>query len=182
MNFIGDIKKELHDLCNSLNKAATLKVEGDLTQIGEDTLGNLNELISVLIFNSIHFGIETKDKRKSIGKDIRGLITLGFKKMNDCIVFSFKDDGNGFDFDGIKNKYEDLDIKIPNNFDESVKDGDVTETILRIGRDFKRLSFKADQNEKNLSYIPIFNELYNSKVKIKTEKGKGIFLEFTFKP
>jgi HPt (histidine-containing phosphotransfer) domain-containing protein len=64
----------------------------------------LRDILVQLARNSVTHGIEMPDERKRIGKPARGTITLASSYENGKHIVKYRDDGRGFDLEGIKNK------------------------------------------------------------------------------
>ena len=103
----------VHSLSKAVEKLATetkKKVELSAEQVDRDILeSELRKPIKDVLFqcvrNSIYHGIETPEERARKRKKPRGLLTVSLKKVDNTAVLSFSDDGRGFDWEKIRQKY-----------------------------------------------------------------------------
>ncbi|MDR1430239.1 MAG: Hpt domain-containing protein [Spirochaetaceae bacterium] len=70
----------------------------------------IKEVLLQLVRNSVYHGIEAPGERLSAGKDEEGLISLSLTIRDGRIHIEFQDDGQGLDFDQIRQKGEELRI------------------------------------------------------------------------
>ena len=65
----------------------------------------IKDILLQCIRNSIHHGIETPEERTKKNKSPHGLLMASIKKVDGNAEVVFSDDGEGLDWDKIKNKY-----------------------------------------------------------------------------
>jgi two-component system chemotaxis sensor kinase CheA len=70
----------------------------------------IKEVLLQLVRNSVYHGIEAPSERRSTGKNEEGLIGLSIIVRNGAIHIKLWDDGQGLDFDRIRQKAEKLQI------------------------------------------------------------------------
>ncbi|MDR0586609.1 MAG: hypothetical protein LBG26_05165 [Treponema sp.] len=70
----------------------------------------IKEVLLQLVRNSVYHGIEAPSERRSTGKNEEGLISLSIIVRNGAIHIRLRDDGQGLDFDRIRQKAEKLRI------------------------------------------------------------------------
>jgi two-component system chemotaxis sensor kinase CheA len=70
----------------------------------------IKEVLLQLVRNSVYHGIEAPRERRSAGKDEEGLIGLSILVRDDKIHIKLQDDGQGLNFDHIRQKAEELHI------------------------------------------------------------------------
>lgn len=108
-----DAKAELGDYLEQFGRDIAIRqgkaVDIDVSQmagqhIPEELSDVVREICVQLIRNSIVHGIADNDTRVSRGKAYRGKVTVALKEgdPNNCFMFSVEDDGQGIDYDNIR--------------------------------------------------------------------------------
>lgn len=103
---LGDYLEQFgRDIATRQGKAVDIDVSQLAGQnIPEELSGVVREICVQLIRNSIVHGIADNDTRVSRGKAYRGKVTVALKEgdQNNCFMFSVEDDGQGIDYDNIR--------------------------------------------------------------------------------
>ncbi len=94
----------VRDLSKKMNKKINFIIEGEETEIDKGIIEKLMDPLIHIIRNSIDHGIETEEKRKSIGKKPEGTLYLKAYYKGDKIVIEIEDDGAGLNLKKIKEK------------------------------------------------------------------------------
>ncbi|MCX7943107.1 MAG: ATP-binding protein [Deltaproteobacteria bacterium] len=87
----------------SLGKNVRLVVQNDSLEIDKSIIDRLEEPLMHIIRNAVYHGIEDKEERIRIGKDIVGEITILFKEDDEYISIVVRDDGRGMNREKILN-------------------------------------------------------------------------------
>ena len=85
------------DISKKLNKKFNLVVEGKDTKIDKGIAELIADPLVHLVRNSMDHGIEMPEKRKSVGKNEAGTITLSASQEGGAIYIDIIDDGGGID-------------------------------------------------------------------------------------
>lgn len=96
--FIGDIAKRSH------KRAVLLTHDLDTSKLSENQIQVLKDICVQLLRNAVIHGIEAPAIRIQRHKTATGCLKLSLHEENDCWVFTAEDDGNGIDFDKIREK------------------------------------------------------------------------------
>jgi two-component system chemotaxis sensor kinase CheA len=100
------LAKTCNKLAEDLGKQVHLVTEAiDNEAIGKGPRRVMKEVLMQLIRNAVFHGIETPERRSALGKDPSGTVELFIKlEANNRIHLCLKDDGQGLDFDKIREK------------------------------------------------------------------------------
>lgn len=92
------------DTAQTLNKEINIEVIGEETEIDRTITEKLYNPLMHMVRNSIGHGIEDAEKRKAIGKDSVGNVTISAYNKRGSVYIEIEDDGAGLDFKKILNK------------------------------------------------------------------------------
>ncbi len=90
--------------CRMTQKKAQLIIIGEDLMMDGDMLKKIADPLMHLLRNAIDHGIEAVDIRHAKNKSESGKIVLHFQQQGNQIKISCKDDGQGLDYEAIKNK------------------------------------------------------------------------------
>jgi chemosensory pili system protein ChpA (sensor histidine kinase/response regulator) len=89
-----------------LSKPVKIELIGGEVEIDRNVIDQVVPPMEHLIRNSISHGVESKNKRKKLGKPDKGLLKLEISREGKDIIIGFSDDGQGLDLDRIRSKAE----------------------------------------------------------------------------
>ena len=90
-----------------LNKRANLELSGTGVELDRSVLDKMTAPFEHLLRNAIAHGLETAEKRESLGKPAIGEIHLSLRQESNEVVFEFSDDGAGLDMARLQQKAQD---------------------------------------------------------------------------
>ncbi len=94
----------VRDLSREADKQINIVIKGEETELDKTLIEEINDPLVHLVRNSVDHGIETPDKRKELGKNPVGTLTLSAEHEGNNIIITIEDDGKGIDPEVIKNK------------------------------------------------------------------------------
>lgn len=94
----------IRDVASKLGKRVELKTIGEGTELDKGLIEKITDPLTHLIRNSLDHGIESPEKRKSLGKPEQGTITLRASHQGGSVVIEVMDDGAGLSRERILNK------------------------------------------------------------------------------
>lgn len=97
-------KRVVRDLTRDSEKAISLEILGENTELDKRMIDELGDPLIHLIRNSADHGIELPEVRVAAGKNRQGTITLNAFHRGNCIVIQVSDDGRGLDSNKIRAK------------------------------------------------------------------------------
>lgn len=96
--------KEVHRLSHKLGKQVRLEIHGGDVIISTQVYNELNGPLNHILRNCLDHGIESVEKRHSLGKDETGVISVTCQKKSGKVKLSISDDGQGLDIKKILEK------------------------------------------------------------------------------
>ncbi len=94
----------VRDLAKETEKEVNLIIKGEDTELDKTLIEEINDPLVHLIRNSLDHGIESPERRKTIGKNPVGTVILSAEQEGNQIIITIEDDGKGIDPDFIKEK------------------------------------------------------------------------------
>lgn len=94
----------VRDISKKLGKQIRLELLGENTELDKTVMEKIGDPLVHMVRNSMDHGIESPEKRKEIGKDPEGTLTLDAYHQGGYIVIEIRDDGKGIDPQVIRNK------------------------------------------------------------------------------
>jgi chemosensory pili system protein ChpA (sensor histidine kinase/response regulator) len=98
------LSRTMRDVASRLGKRVRLVVEGERVELDRMVWEKLADPFMHLVRNAIHHGIESEQGRQSFNKPAIATITLAGRREGNHIVIRFSDDGQGLDFNAIREK------------------------------------------------------------------------------
>ena len=156
--------KVVDEYSKTAGKLINLKINADIS-VDKSIFDAIESPINHLIRNAIDHGIEYSEERIKKGKEETGNIEITCSSIENEIVISVKDDGQGIDIQKIEEKAKKLGIKY--------KKEDVINIIFEPGfttkdtkTEYSGMGFGLDIVKENLKKI-------RGSIEVKTEKDKG---------
>lgn len=92
----------VRDIAKEKNKKVELIINGSDTNADKNIIEEIKNPLIHIVRNAIDHGIESPEKRMSLGKNPTGKITINAIHSDNKIVLEVIDDGQGFDIEKIK--------------------------------------------------------------------------------
>lgn len=117
MNLESRFQRCVRQACRLTGKEAELIIEGGETMIDTRVLNDIVDPIMHLLRNAVGHGIETEEQRFALGKPLIGKIILRFFSQGQHIAVEIIDDGQGINYQKIKQRAENLSLAIPDHLE-----------------------------------------------------------------
>lgn len=91
----GKFKRIVVDTAKKLDKDVEFIIKGEETEIDKTIIEKISDPLIHMLRNSIDHGLETKEERKILGKNAKGVITLDISVDGGTILIIISDDGKG---------------------------------------------------------------------------------------
>lgn len=114
----------------SVGKKAKLVVSGAEGEMDRNILDRIINPLEHILRNSIGHGIEESEKRRAIGKDEMGKVTITLSKEGNEVLIAVSDDGNGLNLPAIRKRALERGLLKPGMH---MEDSDVMQLILQPG-------------------------------------------------
>lgn len=103
----------VRDLARRLDKQVKLEIVGQSTPVDRDILKKLEAPLTHMIRNTLDHGIESPEVRAAVGKPIEGTVRLEAFHRGGMLAISVSDDGQGIDFERLRQKIVDRNLTSP---------------------------------------------------------------------
>ncbi len=94
----------IRDISKDLGKEVLLTMSGEETELDRTVIDEIGDPLIHLLRNSVDHGIESMEKRRSLGKAETGNIALRAYQDGNNVVIEVEDDGEGINVDKVKKK------------------------------------------------------------------------------
>lgn len=148
--FLSSLGSLAHNIGEKTGKKISLSIASDIS-IEINIIRVVHQCFIHLINNAIDHGIELPQERIKVGKIESGVIVISGKKENDSYIISFEDDGNGVDFEAVREKIKSI-------------FGMQDEAVLKL------------DNEELLKFL--FKPGFTTRQSVSMQSGRGIGLDF----
>jgi two-component system chemotaxis sensor kinase CheA len=131
----------------------------------------IRDVLVQLVRNAVSHGIEFPHDRTAAGKDETGIIRLSITCNDDIIRLVMKDDGNGFDFEGIKEKAISLNLLKAN--DTKISKQDLIKIAFSPGFSMAKETTMHAGRGIGLNLVRDRLMAVKGTIKLQSEDGKG---------
>jgi chemosensory pili system protein ChpA (sensor histidine kinase/response regulator) len=98
------LNRTTRDVASRLGRQVRLSIEGERVELDRMVWEKLADPLMHLVRNAVHHGIESDKERQLLGKPEVATLTLVGRREGNNIVIQFSDDGQGLDFEAIREK------------------------------------------------------------------------------
>lgn len=128
----------VRDMSKKLKKNVELIIIGEETEVDKNIIEHLSDPIMHLIRNAIDHGIESPEKRASLGKSPVARVYLEAKNEGGDVYIIIRDDGAGLNKEKILERAQARGLM--QKPDSNLSDGEIYSTILLCKRNFQRFN------------------------------------------
>ncbi|MGG6896318.1 MULTISPECIES: chemotaxis protein CheA [Rhizobium] len=100
----------VREIADMTGKSIRLITEGENTEVDKTVIDKLAEPLTHMIRNAVDHGIETPEKRATLGKNPEGTVRLTAKHRSGRILIELADDGAGINREKVRQKAIDNDL------------------------------------------------------------------------
>ncbi|MGY5778570.1 chemotaxis protein CheA [Rhizobium sp. LEGMi135b] len=100
----------VREIADMTGKSIRLITEGENTEVDKTVIDKLAEPLTHMIRNAVDHGIETPEKRATLGKNPEGTVRLTAKHRSGRILIELADDGAGINRERVRQKAIDNDL------------------------------------------------------------------------
>lgn len=101
---VNKFPRMIRDLSKTLGKKMELYMTGEETELDRTVVDEIGDPLMHLLRNAADHGLESAEVRAQRGKPETGSICLDAYQDGNNVIIEVKDDGNGIDVEGVKNK------------------------------------------------------------------------------
>lgn len=163
-------RRLVRDLSGELGKEIDLVTEGEETELDKTVIEKLGDPLVHLIRNSIDHGVESPERRETVGKPRRGTIRLSAEHSGDSVVISITDDGAGLDREAILAKGIERGL-VPNGAELSERE--IFALIFAPGFSTAKAVTSVSGRGVGMDVVKQAIEALRGTIEIDSEQGKG---------
>ena len=173
-NIVPRLQRNIRQTSRSTNKKVSLNVVGSETLMDSDVLDDLIDPLMHILRNAVDHGIEPEQIRQQKNKNVEGKIELSFARDGDHIVVKCRDDGQGLDYDAIKNTAVKKEIITDS---ENLSNEELTRLIWVAG--FTTRDTTTQVSGRGIGMDAVYNQITSMKgtINISSEKDNGCTVE-----
>jgi two-component system chemotaxis sensor kinase CheA len=171
---VGQLYDKMSRIIRKISREQGKKVElkffGADTELDKLIVEDISDPMMHIIRNAIDHGIESPEKRTSIGKEEKGTIRISSYQKGNHVVIEVEDDGNGIDLDKVKAKA--LQKGLVSDV-TTLSDRDVLDFIFMPG--FSTTDSVSEVSGRGVGMDVVRNNItaVSGMVDIETSKGQG---------
>ncbi len=162
----------IRDLAQSLEKNIILKMSGEETELDRTVIDEIGDPLIHLLRNSADHGIETPEERIKIGKPKQGTINLRAYQDGNNVVIEVEDDGNGIDYEKIREKAIERGI-ITKETSQALSENELLQFIFAPSFSTALKITNVSGRGVGLDVVKTKIEALGGNVEVKSEAGKG---------
>ncbi|TAE33071.1 MAG: chemotaxis protein CheA [Alphaproteobacteria bacterium] len=160
----------VRDVSAQLGKDIMLRTEGEHTEVDKTVIEHLADPLTHMIRNAVDHGIESPEKRVSVGKPAQGTIVLSATHQSGRIIIEISDDGAGINRERVLSKAKEKGL-IP--YDTHVSDEECDNLIFMPG--FSTAEFVSNVSGRGVGMDVVRRniERLDGTVNVASQQGKG---------
>ena len=162
----------IRDIAKDLGKEVELIMSGEETELDRTVIDEIGDPLIHLLRNSADHGIESMEKRKSLGKNETGRIALRAYQDGNIVVIEVEDDGEGINIDKVKKKAIERGL-INKDMATNLTKKDIIDFLFKPS--FSTVDKVTDLSGRGvgLDVVKTKIEALGGAVEVETELGKG---------
>ena len=164
--------KMVRDLSKKLDKKMKLTISGEDTELDRTVIDEIGDPLMHLLRNSADHGLESEEIRRERGKDPVGSIILNAYQDGNNVVIEVKDDGNGINIEGVKNKAIEKGT-ITEEQAETMSDKDIIDLLFRPSFSTAKVVSDVSGRGVGLDVVKTKIEALGGDIEVKTKLAEG---------
>lgn len=162
----------VRDLSKELDKKVNLVMHGENTEVDRTVIDEIGDPLIHLIRNSLDHGIEKTEDRIKLGKSEVGNILLKAYPDGNNVVIELSDDGNGIDFNKVKEKAVQIGLCTYEEVNEFSEE-DLKNMLFEPGFSTSESITELSGRGVGLDVVKNKIESINGSIELETVKNKG---------
>jgi two-component system, chemotaxis family, sensor kinase CheA len=166
------LPRVVRDLCSKQGKQVEFIVAGKDTELDRSVIEEIGDPLLHLIRNALDHGIETPEKRLSVGKPAVARLRLTARHADSFIMISLEDDGNGIDLDAVKRKAVERGV-MSQEYADRASEEEVIDLIFAPGLSTAESVSDLSGRGVGMDVVRANVERINGTVEVQTRRGQG---------
>ena len=169
---VNKFPRMIRDLSKKLGKKMELYMSGEETELDRTVVDEIGDPLMHLLRNSADHGLESAELRKERGKPEVGSIYLDAYQDGNNVVIEVRDDGNGIDVEGVKNKAIERGVITPEQGD-NMSDKEIIDLLFHAGFSTAKQVSDVSGRGVGLDVVKSKIEALSGEVEVKSKLGVG---------
>ena len=169
---VNKFPRMIRDLSKSLDKKMELYMSGEETELDRTVVDEIGDPLMHLLRNAADHGLESSEKRIERGKPAVGSIFLDAYQDGNNVVIEVRDDGNGIDVEGVKNKAIDKGVITPEQA-VNMTDKEIIDLLFLPSFSTAKKVTDVSGRGVGLDVVKSKIESLSGEVEVKTQLGVG---------
>ncbi len=169
---VNRFPRMIRDLSKKLDKKMELYMSGEDTELDRTVIDEIGDPLMHLLRNSADHGLENAELRKERGKPEVGSIWLDAYQEGNSVIIEVKDDGNGIDVEGVKQKGIERGIITPEQAD-SMSSKEIIDLLFLPSFSMAKKVSDISGRGVGLDVVKSKIESLSGEVEVKSTQGEG---------
>ena len=169
---VNRFPRMIRDLSKKLDKKMELYMSGEDTELDRTVIDEIGDPLMHLLRNSADHGLESAEVRKERGKPEVGSIWLDAYQEGNSVIIEVKDDGNGIDVEGVKQKGIERGIITPEQAD-SMSSKEIIDLLFLPSFSMAKKVSDISGRGVGLDVVKSKIESLSGEVEVKSTQGEG---------
>ena len=169
---VNRFPRMIRDLSKKLDKKMELYMSGEDTELDRTVIDEIGDPLMHLLRNSADHGLESAELRKERGKPEVGSIWLDAYQEGNSVIIEVKDDGNGIDVEGVKQKGIERGIITPEQAD-SMSSKEIIDLLFLPSFSMAKKVSDISGRGVGLDVVKSKIESLSGEVEVKSTQGEG---------
>lgn len=162
----------IRDLSKKLDKKMELYMSGEETELDRTVVDEIGDPLMHLLRNSADHGLESAELRAQRGKPAVGSIWLDAYQDGNNVVIEVRDDGNGIDVEGVKNKALERGVITPEQA-ENMTDKEAIDLLFLPSFSTAKKVTDVSGRGVGLDVVKSKIEALSGEIEVKSKLGEG---------
>ncbi|MDE6186323.1 MAG: chemotaxis protein CheA, partial [Lachnospiraceae bacterium] len=169
---VSKFPRMIRDLSKKLDKKMELYMSGEETELDRTVVDEIGDPLMHLLRNAADHGLESTELRLQRGKPEAGSIFLDAYQDGNNVVIEVRDDGNGIDVEGVKNKAIERGVITPEQGD-NMSEKDIINLLFHAGFSTAKKISDVSGRGVGLDVVKSKIESLSGEVEVKSRLGEG---------
>ncbi len=169
---VNKFPRMIRDLSKSLGKKMELYMTGEETELDRTVVDEIGDPLMHLLRNAADHGLESAEKRIERGKPAVGSIYLDAYQDGNNVIIEVRDDGNGIDVEGVKNKAIEKGVITPEHA-ANMTDKEIIDLLFLPSFSTAKKVTDVSGRGVGLDVVKSKIESLSGEVEVKTQLGVG---------
>jgi len=166
----GRLQRAARDAAKTEDKQVRVNFIGENTGLEQEIQERLFESLLHVVRNSVSHGIQSPENRSAAGKDEAGTITLAASSSAQSLVIEVRDDGNGVDYDAVRNRGIEKGLITAN---QNITNAELANLIFHPGFSTRETASEVSGRGIGMEVVATTLEQMHGRIEVESTPGQG---------